>query len=188
MSSEILDPFYVPQAWDVVVIGGVVSPGVCKVGEFKRTHEWDIKKGKGTVGATVTFVGRPPAKGTIDFQLWTRDHFVQWGAFRPILKYDPTKKSVQAVDIYHPSLADIDINSVVVEEIGNIVHEGNGLYSVKLSLLEYFPPPKLSSVSTPTGAAATASGAGNTPGAAPPAAQDQYQTQIAQLMKEAQAP
>lgn len=149
MSSGQLNPIDNPQAWDVIVIGSATSPGICKVSEFKRAFEWDVKKGKGTFGSTVTFVGRPPAKGSITFYLWTAQHFTDWETFRPLLKYDPTKNTVKAVDIFHPSLADIGISSVVTESLGNIVHEGNQLYSVKVDFLEYFPPPKKSAVSTP---------------------------------------
>jgi hypothetical protein len=145
-----------------------------------------VKKGKGTYGATVTFVGRPPAKGSVKFYLWTPLHFTQWASFRPLLKYDPTKKKVQAVDVYYPSLADIDIRSVVVESIGNIVKEAPGLYSITVELLEYFPAPKKSAVSTPTQSQATQDG--TTVGKQPPAAQDAQQAEIAELMKQAAAP
>ena len=187
MSSGALDPLSFPQQWDVVVVAGnVSSPGLAKVSEFKRKHEFDVKKGKGTLGATVTFVGRPPATGSVKFYLWTPTHFQQWDIFRTYLKYDPTKKAVQAIDIYHPSLADIEVSSVVVESIGNFVHEGQQYYSITVELLEYFPPPKKSAVSTPTGSNNT--NASTTPGTPPLDAPDAYQMQIAALLKQAQSP
>lgn len=188
MPSGAVDPITNPEAWHVIEIGQSVSPGVCKIGEFKRAFQWDVKKGKGTLGGTITFVGRPPAKGTITFYLWTPDHFVAWDLFRPLLKYDPTKQAVQAVDIYHPSLADVDIHSVVVENIGNIMHEGQGLYSIQVDYLEYFPPPKTSAVGTPTGSSANAGGKGTKGGAAgdpPDPVADAQQKEIAALMKKA---
>lgn len=186
MSSGAINPIDYPQDWDVVRIGQAISPGICKVGEFKRAHEWDVKKGKGTLGATVTFVARPPAKGSITFKLWTSAHFTAWDSFRPLLQYDPTKKSVQAVDIYHPSLADIGLTSVVTESIGNIVHEGDQLYSITVEFLEYFPPPKGSAVSTPTGSRSTQSN--TTPGAPADPVADAQQKEIGELMKQAAAP
>lgn len=186
MSSGSIDPIANPQDWDVVRIGQVVSPGICKVGEFKRSYEWDQKKGKGSLGATVTFVQRPPAKGSVVFRLWTSAHFVAWDTFRLALQYDPTKKAVQAVDIYHPSLADLGITSVVTESIGNIVHEGDQLYTITVDFLEYFPPPKNSAVSTPTGSRSTTSN--TTPGAPADPVADAQQKQIAELLKQASAP
>ena len=55
MSGDI-DPINNPSAWDTVTIGSQVSPGLCKVSDFKSKNEWDIKKGKGTLGATITSV------------------------------------------------------------------------------------------------------------------------------------
>lgn len=147
----LLDPIKNPQWWDVVNVAGVVSPAVCEVGEFTKGNEWDVKKGKGSNGATLTFVQRKPAKGKIKFYLWTSQHFVQWSTFYAVWKYDPTKKKTQAVDVFHPSLAAIELSAFVTEEITNIIHEGNGKYSMTVSLLEYFPPPPDSAVSTPDG-------------------------------------
>ncbi|GAC1536316.1 MAG: hypothetical protein NVS3B10_00110 [Polyangiales bacterium] len=150
MSALPVDPIANPQAWDVVVIAGVASPGVCKVSDCKRAHEWDVKKGKGTYGSTTTFVGRPPAKFSVTFKAWTSAIFAQWASFLPLLKYDPTKKTAQAVSLYHPSLVELDLGNVVTESIGNWVHDGEGMYSRVVEFIEYFPAPKASAVSTPT--------------------------------------
>jgi hypothetical protein len=93
---------------------------------------------------------------------------------------------VQAVDIYHPSLADIEINSVVTESIGNIVHEGEQFYTIAVQFIEYFPPPKSSAVSTPTGSVANSST--NPTGAPPDPIGDAQQKEIAALLAKASAP
>lgn len=192
MSSGSVSPISNPQEWDFVRIGGIPSPGKCDVSEFKRAFEWDVKKGKGVLGGTVTFVGKPPAKGSVKFFLWTDSHFSQWATFRNLLKYDPTKKQAQAVDIYHPSFADIGIHSVVVESIGNIVHEGAQLYSCTVEFIEYNPPPKKSAVSTPSGAKSappTNDNGGPIPGLPPLDAETaQDEEMIKRLIPEAQAP
>lgn len=150
MTDAALDPITNAAAWDAVEVGGVEAPGICILSGWKRAHEWDQKKGKGGLGATITFVQRPPAKGSIEFLLWLPSHFVEWKEFRQQFKYDPTKQEPQAVDIYHPSLDDIGIHSVVCEDIGAIIHKGKGKYSITVALLEYFPPPPKSAVGTPT--------------------------------------
>lgn len=191
-----VNPIDHPQYWDVVEIAGVKSPGYCEVGEFKRQHDFDVKKGKGTVGGTLTFVQKPPAEGSIKFYLWDNgtlgtghNHFDEWDNFLPLLKYDPTKRSVQAVTIWHPSLDAIDVANVVCTKIGNPVHEPPkaGMYSITVDFLEYFPPPKASAVSTPSTSKGNA-GPPATPGAQPPTAQDEYQKQIAALLAQAEAP
>jgi hypothetical protein len=186
MGSELLDPIGFPNDWDYFTIGGVKSPGKAVVTEFKRRHEFDVKKSKGVYGATITFVGRPPATGKIRLEFWQTSHFVSWAGFRPLLKYNPTKSVVTAVDIFHPSLDDIEINRVVCESVGNIVHEGNKLYVVDIELLEYFPPPPITAVSTPTTSLPDTDP--NKPGIPPDPVGDANDKQIGQLMQQAQQP
>lgn len=185
--TQSADPFTNPQDWDYVIIGGVKSPGICKVSGFSRKNEWDLKKGKGTIGATLTFVGKPPAKGKIVWQIWTSEQYESWISFRQLLKYDPTKKSVTAIDIYYPSLDDIDIHSVVCEDLGQLEHQGNQLYTIEAEFIEYFPPPKKSAVSTPGGSKSTSSKT-KTPGTQPDPIGDAQQAEIAKLLKEAKEP
>jgi hypothetical protein len=180
------NPLDSPQAWDVVVISGVTCPGIVEMGEWKRQHDFDVKKGKGTVGGTVTFVQKPPAEGTIKFLLWTAEQFAAWDTFLPLLKYDPTKKTVSAVDIYHPALDAIDVSSVVTTKIGNVVHEGKQLYSISVDFLEYFPPPNASAVSTPTQANGSPPAFTRNGNAAN--AQSGYEAEIAALLNKAQQP
>jgi hypothetical protein len=192
-ASGILSPILYPQAYDVIQVGTVVSPGVCYLSGFKRVHEFDKKKGKGTQGATLTFVQKPPMEGTVKFLLGYTpasgvpvDMFAEWGPFAAQLKYDPTKKTVQAVDVYHPSLAFLDATSFVCTEIGGLEIEGepgHQLYSITIKLCEYNPPAKKSAVGTPTTAIANASGDAPTQ-----PVQDAQQVEIASLLAQAAAP
>jgi len=187
MASENLDPLSNPQAWDVLRVGQATNPGIAIVGEAKRKFEWDKKKGKGTNGFTSTYVGLPPVEASVEFLLWTPAHFREWAVFRALLKYDATKKAIQAVDVFHPSWADVDFKSVVTESIGSTVHKGKGLYSITVEFSEYRPAPKKSAVSTPTKSEATKSNE-TTPGAQPDPVADAQQKEIAALLKQATAP
>jgi hypothetical protein len=193
-----LDPIANPQAWDAILVAGHQSPGVCFLSGFKREQVFDKKKGKGTKGNTLTYVQGPSVEGTIKFLLWDNgtgatghNHFAEWDAFVPFLQYDPTKKKVQAIDLFHPALAAISATSFVCEEIGACEQEGEPgqqLYSITIKLCEYYPPSKSSAVGTPsTSVAGTVPGGG----AGVPAntnAQDAQQQQIAALMAQASAP
>jgi hypothetical protein len=71
--------------------------------------------------------------------------------------------------------------------MGLVEHEGKGLYSVVVEMIEYFPPPQKSAVKTPDG---SKSNAGKTPGSSPsgdPIA-DAKQAEIARLLAEAKKP
>lgn len=195
-----LNPIVWGFAWAFVTIAGVDSPGVIPKGGISgadREYKYDTKAGKGTKGATSTFVAIEPAKFSIKFLLWDdgtlgtgRNHFEEWDAFVPLLKYDPTKKAAQAFTIFHPGLASIDINSVVTTKLGMPVDEGEGLWSVTVEFLEYFPASKTSVVSTPKGAKwvdTTPGGKGTPPGTTPDPAIEAAQKQIDELSKQAQA-
>lgn len=184
--SGAVDPITYPQAWDSVGLGQLESPGLCEISGFDREYDWDVKKGKGAKGATITFTGQQPAKGSITFKLWTAEHFARWDTFRRALKYDPTKKTAQAIDLYHPSLDDLDVSSVVTTKIGPIKHDGGGMYSIKCEFLEYLPPPKTSAVGSPTGSKSN-TGKGN-PGTPPDPVGDAQQREIQRLLAEAAKP
>ncbi len=180
------NPIDNPQAWDFAIIGGKATPGCIKsIDGFERPYGWDKKKGKGAKGATGTLTNMPPAEGSITWELWTSEHFRLWDEIRAIIKYDPTKKPASAFDIYHPSLADVDVNSVVTEGISPIKHDGGGRYSITVKFGEYLPSPKASATSTPGG---SRSSAGATPGATPDPVADEQQRQIAALLAKAQEP
>jgi hypothetical protein len=149
VAGEIVDPFVSASVWHVVQIQDIVSPGYCTLSGFKRSFGWEIKKGKGAKGSTVTLNEYPPSEGTITFKLWTPEHLLQWREFRDIWNYDPTKKPIKAVDIFHPVLADLGISQVVCKTIGMLDYKGKGLYEVTIELIEYNPPPKKPAVSTP---------------------------------------
>ncbi len=188
--TDLIDPILNPQAYDFAKIDGVENPGIVAPGGvtgFKRETEWEVKKGKGTKGGTATLTQLPPAKGSIKFLLWEKAHFTQWVTFRKRFKYDPTKKTVNAIDIYYPSLAKNDIHSVVTESLGLETPEGNGLWSITVDFLEYLPAPKKTATGTPSGSSSKSGAAGASGQSSDPIA-DAQQKEIAKLLAQAQAP
>lgn len=186
---SVTNPIADPQGYDNVKIGGIFNPGIIAKGGitgFKREQTWDVKTGKGVKGATETLTALPPAKGSIKFLLWTAFHFEAWDdIFRATFKYDPTKKTKQAVDIDHPALAKLDIFSVVTESIGVETPEGDGLWSITVELLEFLPPPPKTITSTPSGSTANGGKAGASGKSDDPIA-DAQQAEIKKLLAEAQ--
>lgn len=183
------DPLTNPETYDKCTVDGEECPGIVArdgISGFKRPTEWDVKKGKGTKGGTATLSQLPPAKGSIKFLLCRKSHFDQWDAtFRARFKYDPTKKSKNAVQIFHPTLAKLDIDSVVTESIGPEEYEGKGLYSITVELLEYLPPPPKTITSTPNGSTSNGSGGAGKSGASDDPIADEQQRQIASLLRTA---
>jgi len=163
MADLPVSPIANPQAYDAFIFAGEAYL-YCDYSGFDRLHKWDEKDGKGAKGATNTYVSDPLAKGTVTFHAWEEDHFTQFRTIREILRFDPTKKTGVAVEVWHPALVENDITALVVTKQGPWHHDGNGMYTRTLEFTEFRPPKKVSAVSTP-GSASTGGGPG---GGAPP--------------------
>ena len=139
-----------PSIFDVVVIGGATCPGIVKLSGFERKWKWDKKGGKGASGVTPTMTGKDECTGVLKFFVWTGLQFVLWEGFRPQFKYDPTKQTLQAVSVYHPVLADLDIASLFCEHLSPFLEVSPGLWSCEDKMSEFTPVPKAAAVATPT--------------------------------------
>jgi hypothetical protein len=194
MSSPVrigtLDPITRASAWHKFKLQGVDSPGTIPRGGmrgFKRETGWDIKRGKGTRGATLTLKDQPPCEGTIALQLFEPDDFTAWDNFvGGVLSITPTAQRSDGLSIYHPALGSIGLTAVVVKYYTPPEHHGKGLYIATIELIEWSLPPPVSIVSTPTHKAGDLSGFLDfVPGGKPP---DQLTKQLtyANAMKESQ--
>jgi hypothetical protein len=192
-TTIITDPISNPQAYDSFYIGGVQSPGLCDFKGGGIEYKWDTKAGKGASGGTSTFTGKEVNKDIIcTLRFWLSSHFVAWDAFRALLKFDPTKKTVSALDIRYPALQRVGINSVQCVKIGaeERVHD-SGLWAVKISFLEYNPVAAVAAVATPTSStssSATAEQAAAQAGNATTPASAQQLLEQLQLQQKAQTP
>jgi hypothetical protein len=144
------NPIDFPELYDVVFVGGVKSPGIVEVSTPGFKYLWDKKKGPGTKKRTVTHRGTDGMDVKLKFKLWTSEHFDAWPAYQSLFEYDPSKKNTKAIDITHPALVFLGVHNFVTENIGPIVHEGRGLYSVTIEVTEFSPPPKTNVTTTPT--------------------------------------
>lgn len=180
-----MNPFEFPELYDHIHIGGQRSPGVCKLSGFKRPVNWDVKPGGGQDGASTSRKGKSPAAGTVTMylvdehgQLSEQD---EWQVFALYLQGLQDKGI--AIDVYHPDLMTLKITSCVVTEVGMVTHDGKGGASVSFSLLEYFPP-KPQPVKKPT-----SKSSGTKPGQPEkPDPNAQYKAELAELLKQADAP
>jgi hypothetical protein len=176
--------FYAPSTWDVIQLEGVTCPGTVRISGFDRKFVWDKKKGKGAQGVSLTYVAKDICQGRLEFQVWTEAHFEAWETFIPLFKYDPTRQNLQAVTIWNPLLSDVDITQIVVESIGPFEHQGAGLWTREVNVIEWAPPPKAAAIATPTTAQAGRNGPTVNPQA--PAPTDPQQLKIQQLVTQFQ--
>ena len=127
-------------AWEKVSLGGFELPGLVDVGGSK-SRKVDIKEVKGSDGATITDNGYEPAKVTIDLRIRTPEELATWElVFRVI---DPRRKGATSEpwSIAHPAVNMIGITSIFVQTI-DVPKLSNGVLSIKLQCVEWFPGPK----------------------------------------------
>lgn len=144
-ASPVLSWLGSPEAWTALKVQGQISPGFVEAGGvsgFERTFKWDKKAGKGTTGATTTYVGLEPAEGSVTFSLPNEDAIAAWAGWLALFRFDTGKGKGQAVSVYHPALASLQppITSVVMTSHSIIEVDTKGLGKVTIKLLEYFEP------------------------------------------------
>lgn len=144
-----MNPIDFSDVYDVLLLDEVnVSPGqLVALTGAKRETGWDVKDGTGQSGASITRKGDKLVKFSAKFYLVKDaalgiDDFADWVTFLPLLKSCTAGKDPKSLSIYHPDLALIDVDAVVVESIGALEHDGKGGAFVTVSFIEYRPPKK----------------------------------------------
>lgn len=128
--------------FETVVLGGVESPGVCKLSGHDRKVDWDVKAANGQIGASTTLKGVPLVEFTLTLFLADEDDFNDWPPFRTQLLSTIAGSKPKALEVEHPDLAANNITSVVLSSIGGVQHDGKGGRTIVIKLQEYKPPKK----------------------------------------------
>lgn len=174
-------PLTDPVSWDTIIVSGVKWFGKVDIRGAERSYKWDIKDGLGLQGAIETYRGQTPSPFTIDFFLWTSEHFLAWQSFSLLFLYDGTRPGgVKPVDIFHPALVYLGIYQVICEGVGAPEKISDDLmFRATVKLREYYPPPKVNTTRTPDAAADKPERRGEDPVIA------RLQRQLAQLTEQA---
>jgi hypothetical protein len=143
------DPISNPRAWYVMKVGATPTPGKCEV-TAERVNRINVLMGLGSDGASTVYVGREVIVAQATFWAWQTSHFTEWDPILAVFKYDPARGiPVRAVDIYHPALADLGVRAMLCKKISTWKHEGKGLYTRVVELVEYKPVPKTAAYGKP---------------------------------------
>lgn len=137
---RVINPLDHDEVYSSIVLGGQRSPGVVKLSGHDRKIGWDVKKGKGQSGASMTRTSEDPIEFTCEFYLADQDDFDAWPAFDGLIRSTVSGATPKALDIYHPDLVMNHISSVVLSSFGGVVHDGKGGQTITVKLIEYKPP------------------------------------------------
>jgi len=157
MGRLFANPLDSPELMNTIVVASKsFGPFADFKGKFElqdpegRPFKWDVKDAPGTQGATITYRGSRPSKMKLAFYFWEASQITAFDEnILPLFQLDATKTKVLPVDVLQALLASVDIFSVVAEKIGTYEHEGAGLWSLKIEVLEYKPASKKNATQTP---------------------------------------
>lgn len=138
---------------DKAFLGGRITPGLCDIEGANSPRNWDERDGYGLSGATVIFKGVKLSHFSIKFRLYTVEDWNDWHAFAPTVAKPPLGKRPRALDIAHPITDEVQIRSVVVDDVLAPAQTGDGEWTVEVKLIE-FRKPRLA-LAKPQGSTAT---------------------------------
>jgi hypothetical protein len=128
-------------AWDFCWLGDALLPGIASL-EVTKTRSVDVKKSRGTDGATLSDDGYEPARVTVRLRMWTAE---QWAAYQDLLpQIDPQRPGGlrEPVAIVHPEVNVRGIDTVYVTSISGSSPERGGAKVETIECIQWFPQPK----------------------------------------------
>lgn len=124
-----------------IVLANQPSPGNVIVENAGAPRDWEIRKGYGLAGASVVYTGENLSKFDVTLQFWTEIQLDDWhNRFRTIVAKPPKNIAPKALACQHPLLDDLEIDKVVVLDRTQLTPSPSGLWTVKVSLLQYKKP------------------------------------------------
>lgn len=142
---------------DHILLAGQRSPGLAVVTNADSLRRWDERRGYALSGARVVFRGIGLARPVVTLRLLSAEDWAAWHEWRPLVQRPPVGERARAQDIWHPILEDLEIVSVVVENVLQPVQVADGEWNVVLKFIEFRRPiPTLETVGASQSRPATA--------------------------------
>ncbi len=139
-------------AWNHIMIGGVVFPGLAKV-TATTGRKIDVKPVRGRDGARIKDSGYENAQISVEIRVNTKADF---DALQPRIDAIHPRQTGTArnpVDVSHPSLSMVGISSAYVVKI-HAPEIANDTLTIKIEMLEWTPQPRSRPRTGPTGTSA----------------------------------
>lgn len=129
------NPYQFPE--NKIILEGRKSPGLADVAGAGTPRNWEERKGYGLSGATLWFTGHGLANFTVKLRFYEVSDWEDWHDWKDIVKRAPFGKLPKAKDIYHPLLADLDINRVVVTDVRQAEQIDDGVWEVPIDFRQH---------------------------------------------------
>lgn len=127
----------ITQPIDKIKMGGQWSPGYCDIVGASSPRKWEELGGYGMSGALLIYRGWGIAHFSIKFRLYSEDDWQAWHAFKPLVTRPPRNTRPRSIDVSHPLLEDLQIRSVVVEDLSQPEQTDHGEWTIEIKLIAY---------------------------------------------------
>lgn len=156
---------------DALRCGGDYSPGLAVVRRAGIPVKWDKRSGYGYAGAWVIYTGDDLSEFEVEFTLTTQTQVTEWKAWRKkyltkasqvssSAAFLPSPVQPKAIGVYHPILAEVEIDKVVWKHIHQFDQPANGRWVKVVEFIQFKPPKPL--LGRPNGATPAAQKVGVT--------------------------
>lgn len=138
-----------PAAWDTLLLGGTIFPGLAKV-TCSGGDKIDVKDAPGADGENTTFQGQKARSGTMKIRVWRGE---QWSDLEDLLTnvLEPAKGKKEPLFIAHAVTAARQVANIYIEDIdGPDFDQDNRWMDLDLKWRQFRPPPPKAVTKTPT--------------------------------------
>jgi hypothetical protein len=125
---------------DYILLNDQRSPGVAMISGAGTPRKWQKQQGFGLSGAIVFFTGLDLSTFEVTLQLATVDDWNDWHDWKSLVQKPPLGTRPRALTIWHPFLEDLDIKSVVVEDMMQPEVSDTMMGTIKIKFLQYRRP------------------------------------------------
>lgn len=134
---------------DYAIIAGTKTPGILEVVGAEAPRKWDEMQGFALSGAWVRYTGDGLAHFSLRIRLYTKQDWLDWFAFRPLIAKRPKPvvsgdtffAKPNALAIWHPFLEPLGITAIVVEsELQPTLTHDTGEWTIEIKCIQFRPP------------------------------------------------
>ncbi len=128
------------QPVDYILLAGEKSPGLADVRMADSPRRWDERNGYGLSGATVVYRGAGLSHFSVFLRLYSQTDWANWHDWKRLVDKPPVGKRPRAQDIWHPLLEDLEIKSVVVEDVLQADQTDDGEWTIEIKFIQFRRP------------------------------------------------
>lgn len=137
---------------DRVKFAGMWTPGIARIVGASSPRKWEEIDSSGWVGGLIVYKGIKVCHFNMQLYLYTDEDWQGFNKLLPLLLRPPRGQRPRTFPIWHPQLAQLNINACVVEDVRQSeMSDPTGVWMIDVQLIESRMP-KRGKPLAPTGA------------------------------------